>query len=56
MCRGDPTLATFTWHEGKPFSKVHSVHECVDWEKLWHWAEQRMVDTSDLSILSGNVD
>lgn len=50
MCRGDPTLATFVWHEGRPFSRVNSVHECVDWEKLWDWAEARMVDTSDLSI------
>ncbi|KAK8055066.1 hypothetical protein PG993_000293 [Apiospora rasikravindrae] len=52
MCRGDPTLATFVWHEGKPFSKVHSVHECVNWDRLQGWAESRMVDASDLSIFS----
>ncbi|KAK7938130.1 uncharacterized protein PG986_014998 [Apiospora aurea] len=52
MCRGDPTLATFVWHEGKPFSKVHSVHECVKWDRLRGWAESRMVNTSDLSIFS----
>ncbi|KAF7532290.1 hypothetical protein G7054_g8112 [Neopestalotiopsis clavispora] len=53
MCRGDPTLATFQWNEGRPFSKVHSVHECVNWDTLREWAESRMVDTSDLSIFSG---
>ncbi|KAK8137989.1 hypothetical protein PG984_001369 [Apiospora sp. TS-2023a] len=50
MCRGDPTLATFVWHEGRPFSKVHSVHECVNWDRLRGWAESRMVDASDLSL------
>ncbi|KAI0602836.1 hypothetical protein F4775DRAFT_587370 [Biscogniauxia sp. FL1348] len=55
ICRGDPTLATFQWHEGRPFSKVHSVHECVNWDKLRRWAEDRMVDTSDLSIFSSST-
>ncbi|KAI1324465.1 hypothetical protein F5Y16DRAFT_380994 [Xylariaceae sp. FL0255] len=50
MCRGDPTLATFVWHEERPFSKQYSVHECVNWDKLWKWAQSRMVDTSDLTI------
>ncbi|KAL7621385.1 hypothetical protein AAE478_008707 [Parahypoxylon ruwenzoriense] len=52
MCRGDPTLTTFIWNEGRPFSKVHSTHECVNWSRLRQWAESRMVDTSDLSIFS----
>ncbi|KAI1264670.1 hypothetical protein F5Y18DRAFT_389748 [Xylariaceae sp. FL1019] len=52
MCRGDPTLATFQWYEGRPFSKVHSVHECVNWESLRQWAEKRMVDTSDPGIFA----
>ncbi|OTA92756.1 hypothetical protein M434DRAFT_31513 [Hypoxylon sp. CO27-5] len=56
MCRGDPTLATFVWDQGRPFSKVHSVHECVNWNQLRQWTETRMVDISDLSILSHSVD
>ncbi|KAF2684868.1 hypothetical protein K458DRAFT_366310 [Lentithecium fluviatile CBS 122367] len=52
MCRGDPTLTTFVWNEGRPFSKVHSTHECINWNKLYEFAESRMVDTSDLSIFS----
>ncbi|KAI1387571.1 uncharacterized protein F4822DRAFT_406959 [Hypoxylon trugodes] len=52
ICRGDPSLATFVWQEGKPFSKVHSTHECVDWIKLRQWAESRMVEASDPSIFS----
>ncbi|KAI2768967.1 hypothetical protein F4815DRAFT_489823 [Daldinia loculata] len=55
MCRGDPTLATFVWYEGRPFSKVHSVHECVNWDRLRQWAEARMVDTSDPSIFSRSI-
>ncbi|KAI0183598.1 hypothetical protein EV127DRAFT_486944 [Xylaria flabelliformis] len=55
MCRGDPTLATFVWNEGRPFSKVNSLHECVDWDGVRRWAESRMVDTSDLTIFSRPV-
>ncbi|KAI1759592.1 hypothetical protein GGR53DRAFT_523743 [Hypoxylon sp. FL1150] len=52
MCRGDPTLSTFVWYEGRPFSRVHSTHECINWDRLREWAESRMVDTSNLSIFS----
>ncbi|KAF2846520.1 hypothetical protein T440DRAFT_521700 [Plenodomus tracheiphilus IPT5] len=52
MCRGDPTLTTFVWNDGRPFSKVHSTHECVNWEQLYKFAESRMVDASDLDNLS----
>ncbi|KAF2797785.1 hypothetical protein K505DRAFT_372183 [Melanomma pulvis-pyrius CBS 109.77] len=52
MCRGDPTLTTFVWNEGRPFSKVHSTHECVNWDQLYTFAESRMVDVSDYGIFS----
>lgn len=51
MCRGDVSMATFLWHDGKPFSKVHSDHECVDWNRLRQWAESRAVNMSDSLIL-----
>jgi hypothetical protein len=51
MCRGDTTLSTFQWAEGRPFSHVYSDHECVNWESLDTWARDRMVDMSDLSVL-----
>ncbi|KAL5086659.1 hypothetical protein Trisim1_008744 [Trichoderma cf. simile WF8] len=53
ICRGDVTLSTFQWLEGKPFSRVYSDHECVNFEKLDTWARSRMVDTKDLSVLAG---
>lgn len=52
MCRGDVALATFQWAEGKPFSRVWSDHECVDWEHFDTWARTRMLDMDDYSILA----
>lgn len=51
MCRGDTTLSTFRWADGKPFSTRYSDHECVNWEMLDEWARGRMVDMSDYGIL-----
>jgi hypothetical protein len=56
MCRGDTTLSTFLWSEGKPFSHVYSDHECVNWQSLDTWARSRMVDMSDLSVLEPNIE
>lgn len=52
MCRGDPTLAFFTWDAGIPKSKRDTTNECANWEKLNAFAESRMVDVSDYSILN----
>ncbi|KAH4350602.1 hypothetical protein HBH98_051100 [Parastagonospora nodorum] len=52
MCRGDPTLAFFTWDAGIPKSKRDTTNECVKWDKLRAFAESRMVDVSDYSILN----
>lgn len=54
MCRGDTTLSTFQWAEGRPFSHVYSDHDCVNWSALDTWARGRMIDMSDLSILEGH--
>ncbi|KAF2678695.1 hypothetical protein K458DRAFT_422929 [Lentithecium fluviatile CBS 122367] len=52
MCRGDPTLAFFTWDDGIPKSKRDTTNECVKWDKLRAFAESRMVDVSDYSVLN----
>jgi len=51
MCKGDVTLGTFEWAQGKPFSRVYSDHECVDWPRFDRWARSRMMDMTDLSVL-----
>jgi len=51
MCRGDTVLSTFQWASGKPYSRVNSDHECVDWDRLDAWARSRMVDLSSYDIL-----
>ncbi|KAF2864797.1 hypothetical protein BDV95DRAFT_680743 [Massariosphaeria phaeospora] len=52
MCRGDPTLAFFTWDAGIPKSKRDTTNECVKWDKLRAFAESRMVDVSDYRVLN----
>ena len=55
MCRGDPSLATFSWVNNTILkSRVYSSHECVDWERLEEWATSRMIDVSNRSILTRN--
>ena len=53
MCRGDTSLATFFWKDGFPASRVHSIHECVNWELLDSWARARGVKMVDYSIIEG---
>ncbi|MCJ1246597.1 hypothetical protein MMC30_003806 [Trapelia coarctata] len=55
MCRGDSSLATFSWFEGKPFSNQYSSHECINWGKFAAWAESRKVNASDYSLLTQEV-
>jgi hypothetical protein len=52
MCRGDVSVGTFQWAEGKPFSRVWSDHECINWDRLDTWARTRMFDLSDFSVLA----
>ena len=51
MCRGDPSITTFGWRDGKPTAHVDSDHECVNWARLSSWAESRSIDMYDASIL-----
>jgi hypothetical protein len=55
ICRGEASLATFQWADGKPYSHIYSDHECVVWEQLDAWARDRMVEMSDYSILAPYV-
>jgi hypothetical protein len=46
-------MATYFWYDGFPKSRVHSVHECVDWDAFNSWAESRKIIVSDLAVLEG---
>lgn len=51
MCRGDPSITTFGWRDGRPTAHVYSDHECVDWDSISSWAEGRVVDMFDPNVL-----
>ena len=51
MCRGDPSITTFGWRDGKPTAHVESDHQCVQWDRLSSWAESRSVNIFDPNIL-----
>ena len=55
VCRGDTTFTPMFWRDGLPTSRVDSIHECVDWDRLDSYARSRMVDMSDPSILVCNL-
>lgn len=57
MCQGDTTLATFHWKDKKPFSAQFTDHECVKWENIVSWAEERKADYGDnYSLLVKGLD
>lgn len=51
ICRGDPSITTFGWRDGRPTAHVKSDHQCIKWEKLSSWAESRSVDMFDPNLL-----
>ena len=51
MCRGDPSITTFGWRDGKATAHVYSVHECVNWDSISSWAKGRAVDMLDPNVL-----
>lgn len=53
MCRGDTSLATFFWKDGKPKSRNWSDHVCVDWEKLYNFAMDRSVLITNYEGIEG---
>lgn len=56
MCRGDTSLATFFWNDGKPKSRNWSDHVCVDWERLYNFAMDRSVLITDYEGIEGPVE
>lgn len=54
MCRGDPSLSTFTWlHTDPPaFTAVaDGHHRCVNWESLSAWVRARAVPIFNEGVL-----
>jgi len=49
MCRGDTALTTFKWEgtQSRPVTVFKTEHQCVDWERLISWSNERAV-TSDV--------
>ncbi|KAI1379248.1 hypothetical protein F4677DRAFT_442974 [Hypoxylon crocopeplum] len=45
LCHGDVGLITYSWnpHHEKPSANA-TAHQCVDWDALSQWAEERAVD------------
>lgn len=43
MCQGDIQIVTMRWGEHSPIPQgdFSNPHECVDWEKLEKWAQER---------------
>ncbi|ATY60788.1 tat pathway signal sequence [Cordyceps militaris] len=45
MCHGDIGLITYIWRPDSRLPVVNSTsHQCVNWEKLYAWSEDRAVD------------
>lgn len=58
MCKGDISLVTFNWINGTeghgpllPTNKDRSPHECVNWDLLNSWAEERYFDLYRVELL-----
>ncbi|OAA74189.1 oligopeptide transporter [Cordyceps fumosorosea ARSEF 2679] len=45
MCHGDIGLITYIWRQDSRLPVVNSTsHQCVNWDKLYAWSEDRAVD------------
>ena len=57
MCHGDTTMTGFKWlHDSagrvvEPTTREGAVHQCVNWEKLSGWAQERRVNLFDPKLL-----
>ncbi|KAI9814386.1 MAG: hypothetical protein M1827_003242 [Pycnora praestabilis] len=53
MCNADFSLMTFRWVNDSvdPKPNFEGQHECVDWDKLNDWVEERSFDVDDPSLL-----
>lgn len=53
MCQGDTSLLTMRWGKMQaiPLANLSSPHQCVDWNRLDAWAEERSVDVFQSGML-----
>ncbi|CRG89183.1 hypothetical protein PISL3812_06219 [Talaromyces islandicus] len=57
MCHADPTLSGFRWiqTDGTPHLTVEApgYHECVNWDSLRAWNDDRAVDAFEPGVVAG---
>ena len=53
MCQGDTSLLTMRWgkQQAIPLANFSSPHQCVDWDRLDAWAQERSVDVFQPGML-----
>ena len=54
MCRGDVSLATYTYLKGTSdvTARTWGKHQCVDYDALSAWTKERAVDMFEEGILA----
>lgn len=52
MCHGDVGMVTYKWnpHSRKPQANATS-HQCIDWQSLVDWTEERAVNIFEPGLL-----
>lgn len=58
MCRGDPSLATYSYIEGtgEVTARTWGQHQCIDYEPLSNWIQGRAIDIFAEGILARPED
>lgn len=53
MCNADTSIMTFRWVEQFPIpvSNLWSKHQCVKWDMVENWADNRRVNLSEPGII-----
>ena len=53
MCKADVSIMTFRWVKELdiPVSSIWSSHECVKWDTVEEWADERRLNLSDPGLL-----
>ena len=45
MCHGDVGMITYSWSPITPRPQANgTVHQCIDWDRLAAWTEERTID------------
>ena len=52
MCRPDLTIGTFNWFGSRPTPVLSHTAQCIDFDRLDAWTEQRKVNLYDLDSLA----